>query len=56
MLRFLGGVKYQVLPWKRSIIEVRKGNYNAIIGAVKEETPDFIFPEEGFVVSMVTYL
>ena len=32
------------------------GNYNAIIDAIKEESPEFIFPEEEFGVSMVGFL
>jgi len=39
-------VVYKNLPWNRSIIESRKGRFNAIIGATKKEAPDFIFPEE----------
>lgn len=48
-------VIYKVMPWRRSIIESRRGNYNAIIGAVKEESPDFIFPEEEFGVSTIAF-
>jgi len=48
-------VVYKILPWHRSIIETRTGKYNAIIGAVKEESPDFIFPEEEFDVSTVSF-
>lgn len=44
-------VIYKVIPWNRAIMESREGCYNAIIGAVKEEVPDFIFPEEEFGVS-----
>jgi len=41
-------VVYKILPWHRSIIETRTGKYNAIIGAFKQEAPDFVFPEEEF--------
>lgn len=41
-------VKYINMPWNRAITATRKGNYNAIIGAYKEEAPDFVFPEEEF--------
>ena len=41
-------VVYQIMPWKRAITDTRAGKLNAIIGAYKEEAPDFIFPEEEF--------
>lgn len=39
-------VNYLVRPWTRSILEVRKGDYDGIIGAGRDEVPDFIFPED----------
>jgi polar amino acid transport system substrate-binding protein len=47
--------KYMNIPWTRAIIETREGNYNAIIGAYKEEAPDFVFPEEEFGVSRYAF-
>lgn len=44
-------VIYKVMPWKRAVVKTREGKYNAIIGAIKEEAPDFVFPEEEFGVS-----
>jgi len=41
-------VNYIVTPWTRAIADTRAGKYNAIIGAYKEEAPDFVFPEEEF--------
>ncbi len=41
-------VVYEVVPWVRAIEETRMGKYNAIIGAIKDEAADFIFPEEEF--------
>lgn len=38
-------VIYKTVPWSRAIAGTRSGEYNAIIGAGKDETPDFIFPE-----------
>jgi polar amino acid transport system substrate-binding protein len=38
-------VIYKTVPWARAIQGTRSGTYDAIIGAGKEETPDFIFPE-----------
>lgn len=39
-------VNYIVMPWVRSILTVRNGEYDGIIGAGRDETPDFIFPDE----------
>ena len=47
--------KYLNLPWTRAIKDTRVGKYNAIIGAYKEEAPDFIFPEEEFGVSRYAF-
>jgi len=48
-------VKYEILPWDRAIQEVREGKYTAIIGASKEDTRDFVFPEEEFGISKVVF-
>ncbi len=39
-------VDYQNLPWARAIKETREGKYNAIIGGIKDDSPDFVFPAE----------
>lgn len=39
-------VKYEVMPWSRAIEMVRAGKYNAVAGAAKGDTPDFVFPKE----------
>lgn len=39
-------VKYLILPWARAVKATRAGKYNAVIGAYKENAPDFIYPEE----------
>ncbi|MBF0450381.1 MAG: transporter substrate-binding domain-containing protein [Candidatus Magnetomorum sp.] len=39
-------VQYKAINWSRSIVKSREGKYHGIIGAVKAEAPDFIFPEE----------
>ena len=39
-------VSYKVVPWPRAIEGTRSGAYDVIIGAGKEEVPDFIFPDE----------
>lgn len=40
------GVNYIEVPWTRSIIGVREGEYDAIVGTGPSETPDFNFPPE----------
>ncbi len=37
-------VEYQILPWPRAIKETSEGKHNAIIGASRNDAPDFIFP------------
>jgi len=37
-------VKYVVVPWTPAIEETRSGVYNAIIGAFRNDAPDFVFP------------
>jgi polar amino acid transport system substrate-binding protein len=39
-------VTYQVVPWARAIESARAGQYAGIIGAARDEAPDFIFPDE----------
>ncbi|MGH1482399.1 MAG: substrate-binding periplasmic protein [Geminicoccales bacterium] len=39
-------VDYQVLNWMRSIAEARNGRHTAIVGAINEEAPDFVYPSE----------
>ena len=38
-------IRYEKVPWARAIYETREGRYDGIVGAGREETPDFIFPE-----------
>lgn len=42
---------YQQLSWTESLEAVRKGQFNAVLGATKEDAPDFIFPKESFGIS-----
>ena len=37
-------VKYVTVPWKRAVKGTRSGLFDGLIGAGKDETPDFIFP------------
>ena len=41
-------VDYQTMPWERSLREVRDGAFDCVVGAYKEDAPDFVFPEEAW--------
>jgi len=38
-------VDYKVMPWKRALAETRAGNSNCVVGAIKNEAPDFLYPK-----------
>ncbi len=38
-------VNYQTMPWERAVKETRAGNFDCVIGAFRDDAPDFIFPE-----------
>jgi polar amino acid transport system substrate-binding protein len=38
-------VDYRTMPWERSLDQVRKGNFDCVVGAYKDDAPDFLFPE-----------
>jgi len=38
-------IDYQIMPWSRAIKDARSGTVNAIVGALKDEAPDFIYPK-----------
>ncbi|RPJ68815.1 hypothetical protein DRW07_01485 [Alteromonas sediminis] len=38
-------VDYQVMPWERALDSVRKGSHDCVVGAYKEDAPDFVFPK-----------
>ena len=39
-------LEFKIVPWKRAIADTRKGKYDAIVCATKNDAPDFIYPEE----------
>jgi polar amino acid transport system substrate-binding protein len=41
-------IDYQPLSWTDSLEAVRKGQFNAVVGATKDDAPDLIFPQEVF--------
>jgi polar amino acid transport system substrate-binding protein len=46
---------YQTLSWEESLKAVREGQFNAVIGASRDDAPDFIFPQESFGVSDTSF-
>ena len=38
-------VIYKVMPWSRAVALAEHGKVTAVLGALKEDTPDFIFPQ-----------
>jgi polar amino acid transport system substrate-binding protein len=36
-------VNYETLNWARAILDTREGKFDAIVGAAKDDAPDFIF-------------
>ena len=38
-------IHYQIMPWKRAVAETRAGNSDCVVGAIKNEAPDFLYPE-----------
>ncbi|MDX5298888.1 MAG: transporter substrate-binding domain-containing protein [Gammaproteobacteria bacterium] len=38
-------VDYATMPWERAVHSVRAGEYDCVVGAFKEDTPDFVFPQ-----------
>lgn len=37
---------YQLLNWARAVDQTRYGDFDGVIGALRTDAPDFIFPEE----------
>jgi polar amino acid transport system substrate-binding protein len=38
-------IEYKIVPWARAIQDSREGKFTGIIGALRGDAPDFIFPE-----------
>jgi polar amino acid transport system substrate-binding protein len=39
-------VRIEVLPWKRALYRVNRGDYTGILGTTRYDSPDLIFPEQ----------
>ena len=48
-------LKYEVVPWSRSLKLVKEGHSTAIVGVTKNEGPELIFPEQEFGISTIHF-
>lgn len=48
-------IQYHEIPWSRAIVGVRNGQYDGIVGAARDETPDFHFPSEPLAVARFSF-
>ena len=39
-------VDYKLLSWSRTVVEVRNGSIDGFVAGIKDDAPDFVFPEE----------
>lgn len=39
-------VDYRLLSWARTLVEVRRGTFDALVAGIRSDAPDFIFPRE----------
>jgi polar amino acid transport system substrate-binding protein len=38
-------VDYKLMPWERAVDSVRKGDFDCVVGAYKDDAPDFVYPQ-----------
>lgn len=38
-------VDYKLMPWERAVDSVRKGEFDCVVGAYKDDAPDFVYPQ-----------
>jgi len=48
-------IDYQLMSWDDSLTSVRKGEFNAVVGASHDDAADFVFPQESFGTSENTF-
>lgn len=41
-------VDYQTMPWERAVKSVRSGEFDCVVGAYKDDAPDFVFPTDAW--------
>lgn len=47
-VKTFGDIDYKLLPWQRAVEDARTGKVDCVVGAYKEDVPDFVFPEENW--------
>ena len=47
--------EFKEVPWKRAKVDTRRGKYNAIVCATKDDAPGFIYPEEPIAVQKTCF-
>ena len=47
--------EFKEVPWKRAKVDTRKGKYNAIVCATKDDAPGFIYPEQPIAVQKTCF-
>lgn len=48
-------VDYDVMPWIRALQQTRDGEIDCVVGAYKNDAPDFLFPKEHWGQDQVTF-
>lgn len=48
-------VDYRTMPWERALLTVREGQFDCVVGAYKEDAPDFVFPTESWGLDQPTF-
>jgi polar amino acid transport system substrate-binding protein len=48
-------LEFKEVPWKRAKVDTKKGIYNAIVCATKDDAPGFIYPEEPIAVQKTCF-
>jgi polar amino acid transport system substrate-binding protein len=44
-------IDYQIMPWKRAVADCQSGAIDGVIGALKSDAPDLVFPDEPMSIS-----
>ena len=48
-------VEYKILNWARAIAATRSGKFSGIVGAAKDDAPDFVYPSEASAVQNMCF-
>ena len=47
--------EFKEVPWKRAKVDTRRGKYNAIVCATKDDAPGFVYPEQPIAVQKTCF-